>query len=170
MKAKRLFFLVMAICLASGVRAQFYDDDVYFYARAGESISDKKTVLIIVHFNGHHMFKFGNSVERIQNNLRKSPTYYDEYMKSQSHDRYKYSSEYSNSQKVTYVWPQRRVSTFMANYVYGNEYWTFDKDKSKVINWEEKYDSDEITHKYYYINVPKEDLMPKAANHDFLYE
>lgn len=33
MKAKRLLFLVMAICLASGVKAQFYDsaDDIYYY-------------------------------------------------------------------------------------------------------------------------------------------
>lgn len=33
MKAKRLLFLVMAICLASGVNAQFYDgpDDIYYY-------------------------------------------------------------------------------------------------------------------------------------------
>lgn len=35
MKAKRLLFLVMAICLASGVKAQFYDsaDDIYFYVK-----------------------------------------------------------------------------------------------------------------------------------------
>ena len=33
MKTKRLLFLVMAICLASGVKAQFYDeaDDIYYY-------------------------------------------------------------------------------------------------------------------------------------------
>lgn len=33
MKAKRLLFLVMAICLTSGVKAQFYDspDDIYYY-------------------------------------------------------------------------------------------------------------------------------------------
>lgn len=33
MKAKRLLFLALAICLASGVKAQFYDgpDDIYYY-------------------------------------------------------------------------------------------------------------------------------------------
>ena len=33
MKAIRLLFLIMAICLTSGVRAQFYDgpDDIYYY-------------------------------------------------------------------------------------------------------------------------------------------
>ena len=33
MKTKRLLFLVMAICLASGVKAQFYDsaDDIFYY-------------------------------------------------------------------------------------------------------------------------------------------
>ena len=41
MKAKRLLFLVMAICLASGVKAQFYDghSDIYFYITAKDDFN-----------------------------------------------------------------------------------------------------------------------------------
>lgn len=43
MKVKRLLFLVMAICLASGVKAQFYDeaDDIYYYV---EEYSEQKEI------------------------------------------------------------------------------------------------------------------------------
>lgn len=42
MKAKRLLFLVMAICLASGVKAQFYDsaDDIYYYVEEYHEYED----------------------------------------------------------------------------------------------------------------------------------
>lgn len=42
MKTKRLLFLVMAICLASGVRAQFYDgpDDIYYYVEEFNEYED----------------------------------------------------------------------------------------------------------------------------------
>lgn len=46
MKAKRLLFLVMAICLANGVKAQFYDsaDDIYYYVEEySESEETKST-------------------------------------------------------------------------------------------------------------------------------
>ena len=57
MKAKRLLFLVMAICLASGVKAQFYDgpDDIYYYVRVnnnGEFELDYATSCFIFNFDG----------------------------------------------------------------------------------------------------------------------
>ena len=52
----------------------------------------------------------------------------------------------------------------------GNEYYSFANDKSTLIIWKEKYDSDEIKSKTYYQRVQIEDLMPKPVNHDFLYE
>ena len=46
MKAKRLLFLVMAICLASGVKAQFYDeaDDIYYYVMEYSECEEQKAI------------------------------------------------------------------------------------------------------------------------------
>lgn len=56
MKAKRLLLLVMAICLASGVKAQFYDepDDIYYYVSCdGNGQVDDDGYVLIFNFDGN---------------------------------------------------------------------------------------------------------------------
>ena len=86
MKAKRLLFLVMAICLASGVKAQFYDsaDDIYFYleeSKNGKTISNK--YVMVFNFDGEKGCLLEHaSIEDIQNHLMKTPDYYVELEES----------------------------------------------------------------------------------------
>lgn len=173
MKAKNLFFLAIAICIASGVKAQFYDDEVYYFLQAGKSLSDRSATIAIVYFKGKNIAcenLAGNNLEKIQKNLKKSSTYYEDHLKEKGR-RYTYNSENSTSQKITYIIPQHQInSIYLGCTSYGNEYWTFDKDMSNAIHWEEKYNSDEIRYKTYYIRISIEDIMPKPSNRDFLYE
>ena len=82
MKAKRFMFLVMAICLANGVAAQFYDepDDIYYYLEDSEDglkISKERQYVYIFNFDGKKACKLGwNSVSDVQNNLSNNPNYY----------------------------------------------------------------------------------------------
>jgi len=56
------------------------------------------------------------------------------------------------------------------NSIHGYRFVAFSKDKSSFIMWFEddnNYDG-EIKDRHDYTRVPKEDLLPKAVNHDFL--
>lgn len=80
MKAKRLLFLVMAICLASGVKAQFYDsaDDIYYYVeyKNGEYKSDGD--VMIFNFDGQKACVWKTSVRTVKSNLQESPSFYED--------------------------------------------------------------------------------------------
>ncbi len=55
MKGFRFLLLVMVICLASGVKAQFYDgpDDIYYYVACGENgESSGEGAVLIFNFDG----------------------------------------------------------------------------------------------------------------------
>lgn len=54
----------------------------------------------------------------------------------------------------------------------GYKFVAFSQDLSSFIYWDEplKNNNGEINHKQYYSRVPKERLLPKAANYDFLSE
>ena len=70
MKAKRLLFLVMAICLASGVKAQFYDeaDDIYYYVKEYEEQEEVKQI----YWMGHPTLNFektGKILKRERNDM-----------------------------------------------------------------------------------------------------
>lgn len=165
---KKLLIAIMVLFFISEeTRAQFYDDDVYFYVKAGETISNDNTQITIIHFNDKKMFKVCYTSGWIKNELKKNSSYYDNYVKTQQH-KYKYCPEYTTSQRITYIEPGGYIQLY--NIYIGNYYWSFSKDRSSLINWREKYNSNEIVGKSYYIRVDKSDLMPKVSNHDFLYE
>lgn len=101
MKAKRLLFLVMVICLASGVKAQFYDsaDDIYFYVeyKNGAFVDDGK--VRVFNFDGkkaallNHNFYDGDgdgpfflSVKKIKNKLKNSPDYFEQLVETTNYD------------------------------------------------------------------------------------
>ena len=111
MKAKRLLFLVMAICLVSGVRAQFYDgpDDIYYYlleTENGRVVSKKEQRVYIFNFDGRKAamlnLKTNSSDDKfvdVQSNLQRNPNYYEEKVETVSYD-----MEYkSSSYKTIYV-------------------------------------------------------------------
>lgn len=103
MKAKRLLFLVMAICLASGVKAQFYDsaDDIYYYV---EDVT-KKTIVTrdngttytlaapndpgawIFNFDGRNACGFGyGGVSMVKGYLKENPNYFEEKIETEEYD------------------------------------------------------------------------------------
>lgn len=86
MKAKRLLFLVMVICLASGVRAQFYDgpDDIYYYVSCDENgrINENSGIVYIFNFDGRKACKWSTSVGGIVYDLKKNPNYYEEQVET----------------------------------------------------------------------------------------
>lgn len=63
MKGFRLLLLVLAICLASGVKAQFYDgpDDIYYYVRT--YTESEETALEFVPFVGPQRKKTGKIIK-----------------------------------------------------------------------------------------------------------
>lgn len=90
MKAKRLFFLVMALCLASGVKAQFYDgpEDIYFYledSEDGNPISNK--YVYVFNFDGRKASLLEwKSIADVKSHLRDNPDYYLEKVESSDYD------------------------------------------------------------------------------------
>lgn len=98
MKTKRFLFLVMAICLASGVKAQFYDsaDDVYFYleySKDGNLISKEYQQVAIFNFDGKKACVKYDKPKDVRSNLNNNPDYYSEVFESREYDlEYSYSS------------------------------------------------------------------------------
>lgn len=84
MKAKKLFFLVMAICLASGVRAQFYDsaDDIYYYVTFESGKVKDTGWAIVFNFDGRKACVDMTSIEKIKNNLKKSASFYEDWIEN----------------------------------------------------------------------------------------
>lgn len=112
MKAKRLLFLVMAICLASEIKAQFYDgpDDIYYYvveSRDGRTVSKQDQDVYVFNFDGRKACQLAiESVKKAQEHLAENPDYFNAMIETK-----KYEMEYSSSYTgVCYVW---------------NDVWTF---------------------------------------------
>ena len=90
MKAKRLLFLVMAICLASGVKAQFNDqpEDIYFYLEEtedGKPINNK--YVYVFNFDGRKACLLEwKSIADVKQHLRYNPDYYVDKEESSDYD------------------------------------------------------------------------------------
>ena len=91
MKAKRLLFFVMAICLACKVKAQFYDgpDDIYYYVQAVDydnknsstEVNDRPAVSVMVfNFDGKKATQFEGTYSRdgIIKLLQENPNYFED--------------------------------------------------------------------------------------------
>lgn len=110
MKAKRLLFLVMAICLVSGVRAQFYDsaDDIYYYVELENG--NYKESCKILNFDGtkacllNEYIEDGNhyiySVDEVKNLVKRNTNYFEEQVEVGDYS-LKYISGNTYSQTVT---------------------------------------------------------------------
>jgi len=98
MKVKKILFLVMAICLASGVRAQFYDsaNDIYYYvveSKDGTSISKQYQDVYVFNFDGRRACQLANDrIKTAQSNLRENSDYYGAMVETK-----KYDMEYTSS-------------------------------------------------------------------------
>lgn len=143
MKAKRFLFLIMAICLASGVKAQIYNSEVLFYVHEDSKLSDPQTSLRIFRFqNGQCQWVADYKLKDVSDNLKNNINYYETH--SNIWKRYgdidTYDSNMSNTKWNVYLkhfevlyydnagtveWPAH------------NKYHAFAKDFSKFMVWSE---------------------------------
>lgn len=83
MKVKRLLFFFMAICLASGVRAQIYNSGVlffHFYEREGDCLSpitNPNAIIMILRVRNGSLEMQRTTVEKVVNNLKRNINYYE---------------------------------------------------------------------------------------------
>lgn len=192
MKAKRLLFLVMAICLTSGVRAQIKNTGVLFFHCYENTIHGKLKpitnpsagIIIIRVRNGviesnnkdnpfWYDFISAGYVETVVNNLKGNSNYYDSvsFVEETS---YKYDSKMSNSNWT--VWSRFEKGIPFINYPDQTYYFAIKNDYSEFMNWKEpdifrNSDGSEVeSGRYKYKRYTKEQLLKLTfgGRRDFL--
>lgn len=105
MKGLRFLLLGLVICLASGVKAQFYDsaNDIYFYL---EESRDGKTstnpYVRIFNFDGRKACELANhSPKDVQSNLKANLDYYGELVETTRYELEYESASYGTRYKNT---------------------------------------------------------------------
>ena len=161
MKSKRLLFLIMAICLASGVKAQFYDsaDDIYYYVCEYDekdeyiwsgSIFDKgyytgkkiqlkhegnDAKVLIFNFDGTKAALLCSNnatvVREVKSNIGKTPSYYEDKVETTD---YTLRYEPSSTSGVTYKKNDSESFIFSSDRNTLRELWTF-TDGSHPCSW-----------------------------------
>lgn len=147
MKAKRFLFLVMAICLASGVRAQFYDgpDDIYYYlleSENGKTVSKNNQRVYIFNFDGRKAAMLNlkpnspdEKIADVQANLQRNPDYYAEKVETTKYDMEYKSSSYKTVYELEYT--SRVMDTgLMPGHVWVTHYndtFEFSSDRNTLI-------------------------------------
>jgi len=168
---KKLFMLLVALCLTGVVKAQFSSSsDVFFYIPAGKSVdSDSGGCPFFMFTNGNCYYRSENSGV-VRRKYKDDPSLISYFknksgeMRSEYNGVYKltYDSSNSTSQRTTYY-----------KYTPGSQYWgseqymyfSFSKDRKSLIEW---YSNNNV--RVYYTLINLKDLAPKAQNKDFLYE
>ena len=88
MKELRFLLLVMAICLASGVKAQFYDsaDEIYYYVQWKDGKYGNN--VRIFNFDGRKACIWYDYVNSLKETFKDNPSYYEEKVETTE---YKYN-------------------------------------------------------------------------------
>lgn len=163
-------------------KGQIYSSEDCFYARAGSS-----SVSYVVKFEYLEDRAWLKSVSHstVRSNLAKSKDYYENEVWTDGRNSvtmWQYDSQKSTSSREVYYRKKYTQQTNMFGQpydMYGNylpsvhsgyEYVAFSKDMSSFIRWSEPLNNYEgkINNKTTYTRIPKENLLPKAANYDFL--
>ncbi len=179
---KKILMFILALFMASGTtKAQLYGSGLYYYIPVNQSLTDN-TKVYIIYFDGNRCYANEERRSTIVYHLNENPNYYINDAKrtlSNPDNGSKFDSSLSTSSRVVYksTWygaPQN-VGTPSDPWrihqpILGNYYKAFSKDKSSMIEWRERKNSGSVENKTYYTQVDNKDILPKAANHDFLYE
>ena len=142
MKGIRFLLLVMAICLASGVKAQFYDDadDIYYYVEYkdgafvnNEGVYGKEGRVLVFNFDGKKAAtlvayaKYGGEVRgSVKDYIKNNPAYYEERVENEEYDlnyisnntyKYKYRLGNGEEEYITYGFSyDREILNFHSHY------------------------------------------------------
>lgn len=86
MRELRFLLLGLVICLASGVKAQFYDsaDDIYYYVKYVDD--EFKDEVIIFNFDGQKACRWNASASSVKSNLSSSPSFYEDKVETTEYD------------------------------------------------------------------------------------
>ena len=143
MKAKRLLFLVMAICLASGVKAQFYDnaDEIFYYVeyKDGDFITTPKADVFIFNFDGRKAAILNNDAavshipeiayySEICDKMRSNINYYEDQVESANYNVYYDSSKQAYCIEYKYTLGTN-LFTGAPHIVYYNYEFTFSSNR-----------------------------------------
>lgn len=187
---KSVKYLVMLVCMTLGLvnvaKAQIYSSEDCFYSKEGSS-----SVEYVVKFEYAQDRAWLKNVSHstVRKNLAKSEDFYENEVWTDGKNlvkMYEYDSYRSTSVREVYKRTEV-VYNFSWNCMYCTglnggacgrhgkkttyKYVAFSKDKSTFIMWDERennYDGKTENMKNY-TRVPKEDLLPKAVNDDFLH-
>ena len=121
MKTKRILFLAMSKCLASGAKAQFYDsaDEICYYVLYESERNDSRfgheksatlpqhVTVYVFNFDGKkaaelNTYGSGDDLGLVKRNLSFNPTHYDEKVETAVYD-FEYDS--TTGGEITYVRP-----------------------------------------------------------------
>lgn len=151
MKGLRFLLLGLAICLASGVRAQIYNSDVLFYVEETSSLTNPQTSLWIFRFKSGECYwvnkAVANELKGVCEYLKSNINYYETH--SDLWSRYgnlgNYDSKMSNTKWIVYSCFFERLYDIIdqvEEWPAHTCYHAFSKDYSKYMRWSEpEYDS-----------------------------
>jgi hypothetical protein len=180
---KWLAVLCMAIGFVTVAKAQIYSSENCFYSKEGSS-----SVQYVVKFEGNRVWLKSVSHSTVRSNLAKSNNFYesevwtdgknsvkmyeyDSYRSTSVREVYKRTEKYTSYYNMWNMWVPNPVPGGTSKTTVTYYYVAFSKDKSSFISWlerENNYDG-KTENMNNYTRVPKEDLLPKAVNDDFLY-
>jgi hypothetical protein len=192
---KWLVVLCMAIGIVNVAKAQIYSSEVCFYSKEGSSNVE---YVVKFDYSNDRVWLKKVSHSTVRKNLAKSEDFYEDEVWTDgknSVEMFEYDSgrstsarevykraNYSNIYSTNCIYCQRSAWTGWGytdgcgahgKKISGYSHVAFSTDTSiaSFIKWYEKaenYDGSTGT-KTYFSRVPKEDLLPKAVNDDFLY-
>jgi len=185
MNFKWLVVLCMAMGISTMAKAQIYSSEDCFYSKEGSSSVE---YVVKFEYSKDRVWLKGVSHSTVRSNLAKSEDFYENEVWTDGKNfvrMYEYDSYRSTSAREVYK--RTEVSyNFNWNCMYcvsqcsgcgahgkktTYKYVAFSKDMSSFIMWDERennYDGKTENMKNY-TRVPKEDLLPKAVNDDFLH-
>ena len=153
MKAKRLLFLVMAICLASGVKAQsrvinskpLFFHHYEFQNEKKPPITNPESGILIIRIKNGFIEVYGDreiKTEIVVANLKRDPNYYDRvtFNNYQKYDQYYYTSKVKYDTKMSNekwtVWSCEYELSY-SRFSSQTHYWALKNDFTEFTKWQE---------------------------------
>lgn len=162
-----LFLIGFGTC-----HAQIRESSACFYIKQSASPNTQDVGVALC--NGYEARvwfpNYGNR-RGISNNLANDIDYYDSWMNGGAPciSKYKYEPQLSTSARIVYSAPLYNVYMITGyKSQYATRYIAFSRDLSSAITWVQNNGSDKIVGKTYWKRINKSELLPKAANYDFL--
>lgn len=168
---KKILTLLFFCTLTIVAKAQFYGDNkIHYYISSGESLDDDKTYIFYCKFYGRTMKDDSRMKYEFLRVYRENPSKLQDLNTT-----LEYISEYSTDARTTYKIDSHSTGWWGKDgYHQGPldhyQCYAFSKDKSTMIRFNVKVNTGEIYEKVYYREISFDDIMPKGANKDFLYE